>query len=93
MKIGSHSGFTNFKGDCHRYGHGIMLMRWRTYPEELLRIRVPNPPLDEQIKIAEEINKKCFEIDNLISSKEKIIEELEQYKKSLIYEYVTGKKK
>ena len=85
--------FTNFKGDCHRYGHGIMLMRWRTYPEELLRIRVPNPPLDEQIKIAEEINKKCFEIDNLISSKEKIIEELEQYKKSLIYEYVTGKKK
>ena len=33
------------------------------------------------------------EIDNLISSKEKIIEEVEQYKKSLRYEYVTGKKK
>lgn len=84
--------YTNFNGDCHRYGHGIMLMRWRTYPEELLRIRVPNPPYEEQIEIAQEINKRCKEIDNLISSKEKMIEELEQYKKSLIYEYVTGKK-
>lgn len=83
---------TNFNGDCHRYGHGIMLMRWRTYPEELLRIKVPNPPYDEQIKIAKAIDEKCSEIDKLIANKEKIIEELEQYKKSLIYEYVTGKK-
>lgn len=84
--------YTNFSGDCHRYGHGIMLMRWRTYPEELLRIKVPNPPYDEQVKIAKAIDDKCSEIDKLIENKEKIIEELEQYKKSLIYEYVTGKK-
>lgn len=84
--------YTNFNGDCHRYGHGIMLMRWRTYPEELLRIKVPNPPYDEQVKIAKAIDDKCSEIDKLIENKEKIIEELEQYKKSLIYEYVTGKK-
>lgn len=83
---------TNFNGDCHRYGHGIMLMRWRTYPEELLRIKVPNPPYEEQIKIAKVIDDKCSEIDKLIENKERIIEELEQYKKSLIYEYVTGKK-
>ncbi len=83
---------TNFNGDCHRYGHGIMLMRWRTYPEELLRIRVPNPPYEEQIEISKEIDKKCNEIDKLIVSKHKLIEQLEQYKKSLIYEYVTGKK-
>ena len=43
-------------------------------------------------RIIRYLSKKCNEIDNLISSKEKIIEELEQYKKSLIYEYVTGKK-
>lgn len=84
--------YTNFNGDCHRYGHGIMLMRWRTYPEELLRIKVPNPPYKEQIKISKVIDEKCSEIDKLIENKEKIIEELEKYKKSLIYEYVTGKK-
>lgn len=84
--------YTCFKGDCYKYGHGIMMMRWRTYPEEFLRIEVPNPPYEEQIKIAEYLNKKCTVIDNLISSKEKLIEELESYKKSLIYEYVTGKK-
>lgn len=50
------------------------------------------PPLEEQNKVVEYLDKKCIQIDKLISSKEKIIEELEQYKKSLIYEYVTGKK-
>lgn len=84
--------YTCFKGDCYKYGHGIMMMRWRTYPEEFLRIEVPNPPYEEQIEIAEYLNKKCTEIDNLMNSKEKLIEELESYKKSLIYEYVTGKK-
>ncbi len=84
--------YTCFKGDCYKYGHGIMLMRWRTYPYEFLRIKVPNPPYEEQQEIAEYLDKKCTEIDNLISSKEAIISELEAYKKSLIYEYVTGKK-
>lgn len=84
--------YTCFKGDCYKYGHGIMMMRWRTYPEEFLQIKVPNPPYEEQIEIAEYLNKKCTVIDNLINSKEKLIEELEKYKKSIIYEYVTGKK-
>ena len=39
---------TCFYGDCYKYGHGIMLMCWRTYSEEFLRIIVPNPPLAEQ---------------------------------------------
>lgn len=83
---------TLFKNDCYKYGHGIMLMRWRTYPEELLRIKVPNPPYQEQISISKYLNYKCMEIDKLISEKEKLITNLEEYKKSLIYEYVTGKK-
>ncbi len=83
---------TCFKGDCYKYGHGIMLMRWRTYPEELLRIKIPNPPLEEQKEIAAYLNEKCFEIDNLIIKKEELLSDLESYKKSLIYEYVTGKK-
>jgi len=83
---------TCFNGDCYKYGHGIMLMRWRTYPEELLRIKVPNPPKEEQEAIAKYLEEKCFEIDKLIEKKQAFIEEMEQYKKSLIYEYVTGKK-
>ena len=83
---------TCFKNDCYKYGHGIMLMRWRTYPEEFLRIKVPNPPLEEQKEIAKYLDEKCSEIDKLIAKKEELLADLERYKKSLIYEYVTGKK-
>jgi type I restriction enzyme S subunit len=48
--------------------------------------------LSEQKKIVDYLREKCHEIDKLIESKEKIVEELESYKKSVIYEYVTGKK-
>lgn len=50
------------------------------------------PEIEEQNKIVEYLNKKCNEIDRLIKNKQKIIEDLEKYKKSLIYEYITGKK-
>ena len=50
------------------------------------------PPLDEQQEIAAYLDEKCAAIDSLIASKEALITELEAYKKSMIYEYVTGKK-
>lgn len=50
------------------------------------------PPLSEQHSIATYLDEKCSEIDSLIAIKQKKIEELKDYKKSLIYEYVTGKK-
>jgi len=84
--------YTNFKEDCYRVGRGIMLMRWRTYPEQLLKILVPLPPLKEQQQIVSYLDEKVSRIDKLIEDKTKVIEELENYKKSLIYEYVTGKK-
>ena len=46
----------------------------------------------EEDEIASYLDKKCSEIDNIISKKEQLIKEVEAYKKSLIYEYVTGKK-
>lgn len=46
----------------------------------------------EQKQISEYLDKKCSLIDRLIAIKQAKIEKLEQYKKSLIYEYVTGKK-
>ncbi len=55
-------------------------------------ITTPIPPMSTQVKIADFLNKKTNEIDSLIAIKQKQIEELEEYKNSLIYEYVTGKK-
>ena len=58
----------------------------------LERLKVFVPPLDEQYAIADCLDAKCIQIDRLISIKQAKIEELEQYKRSLIYEYVTGKR-
>ena len=49
-------------------------------------------PITEQQTIADYLDKKCSEIDKLISIKQQKIESLKEYKKSIIYEYVTGKK-
>ena len=53
---------------------------------------VPFAVSDEQEEIASYLDKKTADIDALVLKKESIILQLEQYKKSLIYEYVTGKK-
>ena len=57
-------------------------------------VQVPlfEPPLEEQKEIADYLNAKCAEIDGLIAKKEQLVKELESYKKSLIYEVVTGKR-
>lgn len=58
----------------------------------LREITVLVPTIEEQIAVVKNLNKKCQEIYNIISDKQKQIETLEEYKKTLIYEYVTGKK-
>lgn len=83
------SGIAN---ECYRYGRGIMMMRWRTYSSEFKRIHVPFPPLAEQQQIADYLDSKCSEIDAIIADKKRQRGILTEYKKSLIYEYVTGKK-
>ena len=50
------------------------------------------PPLEEQKEIADYLDATCAEIDKLIAKKEQLVKELESYKKSLIYEVVTGKR-
>lgn len=54
---------------------------------------LPIPPLSEQQSIANYLDQKCSEIDELISIKQQKIEKLKDYKKSLIFECVTGKRK
>lgn len=50
------------------------------------------PPVQQQQQIVDFLDNKTSKIDSLIADKEKMITEYEAYKKSLIYEYVTGKK-
>lgn len=81
-----------FSGDCYKRGKGIMAMRWRTYSDQFRDIPVVMPPKKEQQEILAYLDAKTAEIEKLIAKKEKFLAELESYKKSLIFEYVTGKK-
>lgn len=56
------------------------------------QVRLYTVPMDEQKEIADYLDRKCAEIDIIIEQKSKNFSELEAYKKSLIYEYITGKK-
>ena len=69
-----------------------MAMRWRTYSSEFKRIFVPYPDTYEQKQIADYLDTKCAEIDDIIKRKREQLATIEEYKKSLIFEYVTGKK-
>ena len=60
--------------------------------EELGRIYVVLPPMERQEEIVNYLDFKCSEISGAIEDKQKQLDILEQYKKSLIYEYVTGKR-
>ena len=60
---------------------------------DLRKIVVPIPPMDEQIAISDYLDERCAIVDPLIEEKEKQLETMKQHKKSLIYEYVTGKKR
>ena len=55
--------------------------------------QIPCPSIEEQRKIAKYIDDRTFNIDSIISEKQSLIADLEAYKKSLIYEVVTGKRK
>ena len=60
--------------------------------EIVKNMKIPFPSLSEQQQIASYLDTKCSDIDSLIAVKQQKIEELKEYKKSIIYEYVTGKK-
>lgn len=59
----------------------------------ILQFTVPVPSLEEQRKIVEMLNQKCTSINEITDEKQKLIDDLESYKKSLIFEVVTGKRR
>ena len=90
------------RGVYYSFGKGIYAIergegrvntcRLKVSYEDFGRFDIPIPPSEEQKNIVRYISDKCTEIDNLISIKQQKIEHLKEYKKSIIYEYVTGKK-
>lgn len=83
---------TEFADEFYKWGHGIVDDLWTTGWQEMKNILIPVPPVQEQEEIAKYLNKKCADIDSIIEDKKAQFETIENYKKSLIYEYVTGKK-
>lgn len=71
---------------------GIRASRLRLYPQQFLNIRFPVPPYAEQEAVVAELEGRCEKVDRLIAIKQRKIDKLNEYKKSLIYECVTGKK-
>ena len=71
---------------------GIRASRLRLYPKDFMDIMFPVPPIEEQKTIMDILGKKIDMVNQMISIKQSKIEKLELYKRSLIYEYVTGKK-
>ena len=59
----------------------------------ILQFTVPVPTLKEQHTIVEMLNQKCVSINEVIKEKKKLIDDLDSYKKSLIFEVVTGKRR
>ena len=72
--------------------HMAKNLRHSLTEDQLGAIKAPNPPYEEQVQIAEFLDKKCAEISRVIEDKNKQLATLDEYKKSLIFEYVTGKK-
>lgn len=100
-----HAVITRFSADIFmRYGYYLLIaMNLGQYVSpsaaqpglsvsKISSITAVIPHIIEQQEIATYLDTKCTEIDRIIEKKEQLIEELGSYKKSLIYEYVTGKK-
>ena len=101
--VNNHAHILRPKKDDYDYlAHALEAANYRNYitgsaqpklsQENLQAVKLPIPPLSEQQAIAAYLDKKCSEIDDLIAMKQQKIETLKEYKKSIIFECVTGKK-
>lgn len=74
-------------------GNGVAgVGRWRLQAYTFKNFRLPVPPLEEQVAIAKYLDEKCSSIAHYINANKQKIAILQDYKKSIIFEYVTGKK-
>ena len=81
-----------YKDEFMRLSGGMRVGQWDLSAEDLENTTVIIPPLEEQTAISMYLDKKCSDIDTCVETKKEQITTLEAYKKSIIFEYVTGKK-
>ena len=81
-----------YKDEFRRISGGIREGQWDLSPIEFANTILLIPPKKEQQDIIDYLETKTFEIECVIADKQKQLETIEEYKKSLIFEYVTGKK-
>lgn len=70
--------------EFYSWGHGIVADLWTTGWNDMKKILLPAPPLDEQRRISDFLDEKCAEIDRAVSAAEQSIEEYKTYKTSMI---------
>lgn len=78
-----------FGDEFYKWGHGIVDDLWTTNWQDMKKILIPVPPIEEQEKIAKFLNEKCDKIDALLKTLVDEVETLERYKKSVVIETVT----
>ena len=78
-----------FADEFYSWGHGIVADLWTTRWQEMKNIAIPVPTLSEQESIANYLDKKCGEIDELIEVEQQMISDLELYRQTVITEVVT----
>lgn len=78
-----------FGDEFYKWGHGIVDDLWTTNWQDMKKITIPMPDLDEQERIAALLDAKCSEIDVLTMDIQAEIDTLEEYKRSIITEKVT----
>ena len=93
---------TPFQLSLFGLGNGIIVKQSSTGKLNTVRMRIssstlnslplPYPPIGEQKEISDFLDLKCIGIDKLINAKQQIVEELKAYRKSLIWEAITGKR-
>lgn len=80
---------TMFSDEFYKWGHGIVNDLWTTNWQDMKHIAIPEPPLSEQERIADFLDRKCTEIDTVIEKTKATIEEYKKLKQSVITEAVT----
>lgn len=97
LRTNEYKKYICYVTQCSNYHKAVFFYARGTAMKRISRtnlgnVAIPLPSIAEQQQIADYLDKKCADIDSLISIKQQKIEELKEYKKSFIYEYVTGKK-
>lgn len=79
---------SQWSDEFYSWGHGIVADLWTTGWNDMKKILLPVPPLDEQRRIADCLDEKCAEIDRAVSAAERSIEELSLYRSARLEEAI-----